>query len=77
MSSLEVEWESEPLSREPSWASAGVYLSLWYSAKLGLVLGWVHKLPPGQVTLQSTFQKDMGNACRLGIAAPWPTLQLR
>lgn len=59
MNSLEVGWESEPLFQEPSWASV-LCLSLWYSAKLGLVLGCVQKLPPGQATPEIHFSKGHG-----------------
>lgn len=79
--SLEVRWETEvtskPPSREASWAPAGVRLSLWYSAKLGLGLGWVQRLPPGQTAPRSTFPKDMDNACpTVRLAIRRPTLEL-
>lgn len=52
-------------------------VSLWYSAKLGLLLEWVQRLPPGQATPQIHFSKDMDNAWqRLGIAVRWLTLEL-
>lgn len=52
-------------------------LSVWYSAKLGLVLEWVQRLPPGQVAPRSTLQKDMDNTCpRVEMAVRQPVLEL-
>lgn len=55
---MRVRWVLSPFSGKPPGLLLGFFsLSPWYSAKVGLVLGWVQRLPPGQTAPRSIFKR--------------------